>query len=168
MTSKIDTDGNAAATGSSFSADVVAAGGGFAAAVVETGGTSRAGGAAEAGGGKEVVVAAGAGGVALGAAGGGLFDSLSKSTSDCEGKASVAYSTDEDDEQETSNGSAPAATRTHTRAVDARPMFCPAPLTRFPLWSNLFIPAQGWRQSGQNRERPDRAGAGGRRERRAR
>jgi hypothetical protein len=124
-----DTDGKAPATGSPFSADVVAAGGGFAAAVAEGGDGSRAGGAAEAGGGNAVLVAEGAGGAALGA-GGGFFDSLSRSTSDCDGKASVAYSTEEEDEQETSNGSAPAAIRTCRRAARARPMFCPALLTR--------------------------------------
>ena len=82
-----DTDGKAAATGSSFSAVVVAGGGWFAAAVVDTGAASRAGGAAEAGGGNGASVAEGAGGVALGAAGGELFESLSRSASDCDGKA---------------------------------------------------------------------------------
>ena len=86
--SKSDTDGKAVATGSSLWADVGTDGGGFATAVVETGAGSRAGGAVEAGGGN--AAAEGAAGRALGAAGGELFDSLSRSTSDWEGKASVA------------------------------------------------------------------------------
>ena len=128
-----DTDGNAAATGSSFSADVVAAGGGFAAPVVGTGAASRAGGEANAGAGDAAVAVGGSGEVALGAGGGGFFDSLSRSASDCEGKESVAYSTEEEDEHATSTGSAPAAIKRCRRAPRARPPFCAPPLTRSPL-----------------------------------
>ena len=112
-TSISETDGKVAATGSSFAAGVVA-GGGLAAAVAEMGGSGEAdaGGGADGGAGNAALVE-GAGGVALGAGGGGGFlDSLSRSTSDCDGKASVAYSTEEEDEQAASNGSAPATTRT--------------------------------------------------------
>jgi len=141
-----DTDGKAVATGSLGSGGLAAAGGGFAAAVVETGAGSRAGGATEAGGGNAASVADGAAGGAVGAAGGEFFDSLSRSTSDCEGKASVAYSTEEEDEQETSNGSVLAATRTRRRAARARSLIWCFPSPRF-VPTPAFITAQAWRQS---------------------